>query len=88
MTDCILHTVNSFIHHGESVHIVVNDRESDRASADERGGKTFERFRPCARGSVCNRESIGVFGMVWFVWWRLLCLVLCTVKREGDIEMD
>ena len=54
--------------------------ESDRASADERGGKTFERFRPCARGSV--------FGMVWIVWWRLLCLVLCTVKREGDIEME
>ena len=35
---------------------------------------------------MCNRESIGVFGMVWFVW--LLCLVLCSVKREGDIEME
>ena len=66
--------------------------ESDRASADERGGKTFERFRPCARGSVCNRESIGVYGMVWIgvygmvwiVWWWWLC----SVKREGDIEID
>ena len=35
---------------------------------------------------MCNRESIGVFGMVWFVWW--LCFVLCNVKREGDIEME
>ena len=54
--------------------------ESDRASADERDGKTFDRFRPCARGSV--------FGMVWFVWRWWLCLVLCNVKREGDIEME
>lgn len=57
--------------------------ESDRASGDERGGEEFDWFRPCARGSVCNRESIGVYGMVWFV-----CMVLCSVKREGDIEID
>ena len=41
-----------------------------------------------AREGESYRESIGVFGMVWFVWWRLLCLVLCSVKREGDIEME
>lgn len=52
----------------------------------------FDRFRPCARGSVCNRESIGVFGKVCLcgggccVWW--LCLVMCTVKRQGNIEME
>ena len=39
-----------------------------------------------AREGESNRESIGVVGMVRFVWW--LCFVLCTVKREGDIEME
>ncbi len=42
---------------------------------------------------MCNRESIGVFGKVWLcggccVWWWLLCLVLCSVKRQGNIEME
>ena len=32
--------------------------ESDRASADERDGKTFDRFRPCARGGVFNRGYV------------------------------
>ena len=36
-----------------------------------------------AREGESYRESIGVYGMVWIVWWWLLCLVLCSVKRQG-----
>ena len=46
----------------------------------------------CSTGSDRAREErvtgALVVGMVRFVWWWLLCLVLCTVKRQGDIEME